>query len=108
MLEQMVVTAILARPVRPAKSIWKPFGHAVGALSVELRWALDFRKVVLSQILKVKLMSLRLLDLALERIQAVCKFFDVAGLLSVCCVGGTKRPDTNPLLGPRFMGCLLN
>ena len=108
MLERVIVTAILARPIRPAKSIWKPFGHAVGALSVELRWALDFRKVVLGQILKIKLMSLRLLNLALERIQTVCKFFDVADLLSVCCDKGTKRPDTNPLLGPRFMGCLLN
>lgn len=108
MLEQVVVTAILTGPAGPAKGLLKPFGHAVCALSVKLRWTLNFCKGLLCQILKVKLVTLRLLDLALERVQTVCEFLDVASLLSVPCDVNLNRSNTNPLLGPRFIGCLLN
>lgn len=78
------------------------------ALSVELRGSLNFRKVVLRQVLEVELLILGLLNLAFERVQTVCEFFNVADLSSVCCDLSIKGLNTNPLLGPRFIGCLLN
>lgn len=45
--------------------------------SVELRRALNLCEVLLREILEIELLAVRLLDLALKRVQTICQFFDV-------------------------------
>lgn len=75
---------------------------------MKLRRTLHLCKVVFGYVVEIERIGLRLLDLALERVEPVCKFFDVAGLLSARWILSLERDETHPLLGPRFMGCLLN
>lgn len=75
---------------------------------MELGWALNLCEVLLCEILKVEVLALRLLDLALKGVQTVCQFFDIAATCQFAALWCLRRKHTHPLLGPRFIGCLLN
>lgn len=82
-LVRVVVTAILTGPARPTKVILESFRHAVCTFSVELRRALDVCKGLLWKILEIEVLAVRLLDLALKRVQTVCQLLDVAGICQI-------------------------
>jgi hypothetical protein len=75
---------------------------------MELRRALDVGESVLRYIVEIELVGLWRLDLAFKRVQTICELFDVACSGSAYHVVSSMKKSTHPLLGPRFIGCLLN
>ena len=83
MLERVAITAVLNRPARATEGLVEPIGHGVCALSVELGlgWALCVGEGLVAHGPKVVVVvgrRGRVLDLALERVEAVGEFFDIA------------------------------
>jgi hypothetical protein len=75
---------------------------------MKLRWALDVGESVLRYIVEIELVGLWRLDLAFKRVQTICELFYVACSRSAYHVVSSMKKSTHPLLGPRFIGCLLN
>jgi hypothetical protein len=72
--QTMRLPAIVGRPIRPAKRLLKSLCDGVGALALELRWALGIGKGLIAQGSEVEVVwGIRgMVDLALERVEPVC------------------------------------
>jgi hypothetical protein len=83
LLERVAITAVLNRPAGATESLVEAISHGVCPLSVELRlgWALRISERLVAHGSKVVVVVGglgRVLDLALEGVETVGQFFDVA------------------------------